>query len=197
MPSRAEQIANIIERRSSYLPTKIAKVEKELQAQASNLYQLEDCRKLLLQENAILQVKNYLKKIDFSDIQQRIKSELLVLSKLRNRFSRNTLNIGVMGLMGQGKSTLLKSLSGLTDREIPAYEGAACTAVRSLVHNKQGSVEVRVILHSETTFLEEVILPYYKSLKLMPEPQRYQWRKVDTDLYDIAAQKLNNRFFRT
>ena len=25
-----------------------------------------------------------------------------------------------------------------------------------------------------------------------PDPQRYQWRKVDTDIYDIAAQELNN-----
>lgn len=25
-----------------------------------------------------------------------------------------------------------------------------------------------------------------------PDPQRYQWRQVDTDLYDIAAQELNN-----
>lgn len=25
-----------------------------------------------------------------------------------------------------------------------------------------------------------------------PYPQRYQWRKVDTDMYDIAAQELNN-----
>lgn len=159
MPSRAEQVANIIERRSSYLPKKIATVEKELQARASALYNLETHREVLLQA------------INFSDIQERIGFELLVLSKLRSRFSRNTLNIGVMGLMGQGKSTLLKSLSGLSDREIPAYEGAACTAVRSVVCNQEGSVEVKVVLHSEKTFLEEVILPYYKSLKLKPEPR--------------------------
>ncbi len=171
MHTRAEQVANIIERRSSYLPKKIATVEKELQARASALYNLETHREALLEENANLRVLEYLKAINFSDIQKRIGSELLVLSKLRSRFSRSTLNIGVMGLMGQGKSTLLKSLSGLSDREIPAYEGAACTAVRSVVCNQEGSVEVRVILHSEKTFLEEVILPYYKSLKLKPEPR--------------------------
>lgn len=58
-----------------------------------------------------------------------------------------------MGLMGQGKSTLLKSLSCLTDQEIPAHEGAACTAVRSLVTNREGSVEVKVVFNSEKTFL--------------------------------------------
>lgn len=171
MSSRAEEVANIIERRSSYLPTKIATVEKELQARLSALYNFEKHRETLLQKSDNFQVLEYIKTVDFSDIQERIRSELLVLSKLRNRFSRNTLNIGVMGLMGQGKSTLLKSLSGLSDREIPAYEGAACTAVRSVVYNQEVSVEVRVVLHSEKTFLEEVILPYYKLLKLKPEPR--------------------------
>ncbi|QDL10928.1 hypothetical protein DP113_26100 [Brasilonema octagenarum UFV-E1] len=171
MRSRAEQVASIIEHRSRYLPNKIATVEKELQARASALYNLETHQQVLLQENANTQASEYLKAINFADIQKRITSELFVLSKLKSRFSRNTLNIGVVGLMGQGKSTLLKSLSGLSDQEIPAYEGAACTAVRSLVCNKEGSVEVRVILHSEKTFLEEVILPYYKSLKLKPEPR--------------------------
>ncbi|MEO1373519.1 MAG: dynamin family protein [Cyanobacteria bacterium J06635_10] len=170
MPSRAEQVANIVERRSRYLPKKIATVEEKLQTRASALYNLQNQREALLQENTNSQVLEHLKKIDFGDIQERISSELIVLSKLRSRFSRNTLNIGVMGLMGQGKSTLLKSLSGLSDREIPAYEGAACTAVRSVVYNQEGSVEVKVILHSEKTFLEEVILPYYKSLELKPEP---------------------------
>ena len=171
MPSRAEQVANIVERRSRYLPQKIATVEKKLQARASALHSLQTQREALLQENTNNPVLELLKAIDFGDIQERIGSELIVLSKLRSRFSRNTLNIGVIGLMGQGKSTLLKSLSGLSDREIPAYEGAACTAVRSVVYNQEGSVEVRVIRHSEKTFLEEVILPYYKSLKLKPEPR--------------------------
>ena len=171
MRSRAEQVANIVERRSRYLPEKITTVEKKLQAKASALYNLQTQREALLQDSSQKQVLEDLKAINFGEIQERISSELIVLSKLRSRFSRNTLNIGVMGLMGQGKSTLLQSLSGLSDREIPAYEGAACTAVRSVVFNQEGSVQVRVILHSEKTFLEEVILPYYRTLKLKPEPR--------------------------
>jgi len=170
MSSRAEQVDSIIERRSRYLPNKMATVERELQARASALYNLESRREALLQQNSNSKVLESLKAIEFGDIQERIRSELFVLSKLRSRFSRSTLNIGVMGLMGQGKSTLLKSLSGLTDREIPAYEGSACTAVRSVVTNREGPVEVKVIFHSEKTFLEEVIRPYYKSLCLQPEP---------------------------
>ncbi|BAU13028.1 hypothetical protein LEP3755_35640 [Leptolyngbya sp. NIES-3755] len=163
--SRAERVADIIERRSRYLPTKIAIVERELQARASALYRLE----ALLKGKPNAQSSEPLKS-SINDIQKRIRFELLVLSKLKSRFSRATLNIGVMGLMGQGKSTLLKSLSGLTDSEIPAYEGAACTAVRSVLANKEGSIEIKVTLHSEQTFLEEVIHPYYESLKLESKP---------------------------
>jgi len=163
--SRAERVADIIECRSRYLPTKIAIVEQALQARAYALYQLEALLKGKPEAPTLEPLK-----LSISSIRERIRAELMVLSKLKSRFSRTTLNIGVMGLMGQGKSTLLKSLSGLTDSEIPAYEGAACTAVRSVLTHKEGTIDVKVTLHSEQTFLEEVIYPYYDSLKLESKP---------------------------
>ncbi|TAF21465.1 MAG: hypothetical protein EAZ76_00440, partial [Nostocales cyanobacterium] len=63
-----------------------------------------------------------LQNIDFSEILKRIDEELKVLDKLRLRFARKTLNIGVVGLARQGKSTLLQILSGLTDAEIPSSD---------------------------------------------------------------------------
>jgi Skp family chaperone for outer membrane proteins len=72
--------------------------------------------------------------------------------------------------MGQGKSTLLKSLSGLTDNEIPAYKGGACTAVRSTIENKDGMTRAEVTLHSEQSFLEEVIWLYYDKLGFTDKP---------------------------
>ncbi len=171
MTSRADRVASIIERRSSYLPAKMEMVERELQARSSALYSLKSQRDALLEEPLDPKVVDHLKAIEFGDLQDRIQEERQVLSKLRSRFSRQTLNIGVVGRTGQGKSTLLKSLSCLTDREIPAYEGAACTAVRSLVTNREGSVEVKVVFHSEKTFREEVIHPYYQEFQLGSLPQ--------------------------
>ena len=170
MTSRADRVADIIKRRSNYLPAKMEMVEQELHARISALNSLKFQRDTLLKEPLDSKVVDHLKAIEFGDLQDRIREELQILSKLRSRFSRDTLNIGVVGLMGQGKSTLLQSLSCLTDREIPAYEGAACTAVRSLVTNREGPVEVKVVFHSEKTFLEEVIYPYYQALKLEPLP---------------------------
>lgn len=194
--SRADRVANIIERRSRYLPSKIAIVERELQARASALYRLDTQREALLKENPDLHALERLK-LSISDIQKQIRSELLILSKLRSRFSRTTLNIGVMGLMGQGKSTLLKSLSGLTDSEIPAYEGAACTAVRSVVTNKEGVIEVNVTLHSEKTFLEEVIHPYYESLRLESKPISLDEFAHATLLEQIFEKETDRALYRT
>ncbi|MEQ8961380.1 MAG: hypothetical protein RLP02_26225, partial [Coleofasciculus sp. C2-GNP5-27] len=90
---------------------------------------------------------------------------------LRDRFSRPTLNIGVVGLMGQGKSTFLQSISGLSDDEIPALRGGACTAVRSTIYHQPGEPYAEVTVHSEPTFLQEVIQPYYQELDLGNPPQ--------------------------
>jgi hypothetical protein len=51
--------------------------------------------------------------------------------------------------MKQGKSTLLQTLSGLSDDEIPARSGKACTAVRSTIyHQPENSTEALVTFHN-------------------------------------------------
>lgn len=51
MTSRADRVASIIERRSSYLPAKMEMVERELQARSSALYSLKSQRDALLEES--------------------------------------------------------------------------------------------------------------------------------------------------
>jgi hypothetical protein len=166
--NRTARIASIIEKRRP-LAQKIEGVEANLKSLASALRNLEDNRNQLLTRVDEPNVIGQLKEIDFSSIQL-IEEESKKLKTLRKRLSRPTLNIGVVGLMGQGKSTLLKSLSGLTDNEIPAYEGGACTAVRSTIENKDGATRAEVTLHSEQSFLEEVIWLYYDKLGFTDKP---------------------------
>ena len=78
--SRAERVADIIERRSRYLPTKIAIVERELQARSTALYRLDTQREALLKKSPDSQLLEQLK-LSIYDIQKRIDSELVVLSK--------------------------------------------------------------------------------------------------------------------
>lgn len=165
---RTARITDIIAKRRP-LADKIAGTQENLKSLASALLNLEDNRNQLLTRIDDSTIRGQLQDIDFSSIQL-IEEESKKLNTLKKRLSRPTLNIGVVGLMGQGKSTLLKNLSGLTDNEIPAYKGGACTAVRSTIENKDEAARAEVTLHSEQSFLEEVIWLYYDKLGFTDKP---------------------------
>ncbi|MEQ8467687.1 dynamin family protein [Coleofasciculus sp. E1-EBD-02] len=203
--TRAQRIDHIIEQRQP-LAQEIQRVENHLAELATALRELERYRQRLDVSFGESEIREQFNTIHLSYLLQQLQVESEHLNSLQKRFSRPTLNIGVVGLMGQGKSTLLKTLSGLTDNEIPALEGGACTAVRSTIKNYQGeslanknseektvqfngvgsslygiqeqmvlpkptpSVHVEVTLHSESSFLNEVIYPYYDELGLAEKP---------------------------
>ncbi|MFP5271134.1 dynamin family protein [Coleofasciculus sp.] len=203
--TRAQRIDYIIEQRQP-LAQEIQRVESHLAQLSCALRELELYRQRLEVSFGESEMQEKLNTVHLSYLLQQLQIESENLNNLQKRFSRLTLNIGVVGLMGQGKSTLLKTLSGLTDNEIPALEGGACTAVRSTIENWQGeslpnkdseetgiqvngvssslygiqdqivlpkpttSVQVEVTLHSESSFLNEVIYPYYDELGWAEKP---------------------------
>ncbi|MEQ9551874.1 MAG: dynamin family protein [Coleofasciculus sp. G3-WIS-01] len=203
--TRAQRIDYIIEQRQP-LAQEIQRIESHLAQLSCALGELELYRQRLEVSFGESEMQEKLNTVHLSYLLQQLQIESENLNNLQKRFSSPTLNIGVVGLMGQGKSTLLKTLSGLTDNEIPALEGGACTAVRSTIENWQGeslpnqaseettiqfngvssslygiqdqmvlpkpktSVQVEVTLHSESSFLNEVIYPYYDELGLTEKP---------------------------
>ncbi|MEQ8755223.1 MAG: dynamin family protein [Coleofasciculus sp. G1-WW12-02] len=203
--TRAQRIDYIIEQRQP-LAQEIQRVESHLAQLSCALRELELYRQRLEVSFGESEMQEKLNTVHLSYLLQQLQIESENLNNLQKRFSRPTLNIGVVGLMGQGKSTLLKTLSGLTDNEIPALEGGACTAVRSTIENWQReslpnkdsektgiqvngvssslygiqdqivlpkpttSVQVEVTLHSESSFLNEVIYPYYDELGWAEKP---------------------------
>lgn len=169
-PNRTARIASIIEQRRP-LAQKIEVVEGNLRSLASTLRHLEEHRNQLLVRVDDPNTSGHLQEIDCSTIQRSIEAELLAFSQLRVRFSRDTLNIGVIGRARQGKSRLLQSLTGLTAAEIPDGDRQHCTGVRSTIHHN-ANVETygEVWFHSERSFLDEVIAPYYEKLRLGSKP---------------------------
>ncbi|WP_313707306.1 dynamin family protein [Planktothrix agardhii] len=165
--NRSARIAEIIQKRQP-LAQRIISVEANLKNLQNAIQILETDRKQQLNQwPNEAKIVDKLNKIDFSSILSTIEKELRELYKLRIRFARKTLNIGVVGRMKQGKSTLLQTLSGLSDHEIPARSGKACTAVRSTIyHQPENLTEALVTFHTEESFLQEVILPYFDHKKL-------------------------------
>ncbi|GBF81487.1 hypothetical protein [Aphanothece sacrum] len=168
--SRTSQITQIINKRQP-LTKNIEKTEVNLNRIAYRLSHLEEHRQSLLNKVDEPNIIGRLKEIDFSKIQQDIASELQALNKLKRRFSRDTLNIGVIGRARQGKSRLLQSLTGLSKAEIPDGSGQHCTGVRSTIHhNPNMSIYGEVFFYTERSFIDEVISPYYEELKLGIKP---------------------------
>ncbi|MEB3189078.1 MAG: dynamin family protein, partial [Snowella sp.] len=168
--SRSAKIAEIIDKRKP-LAQRIETAIGNLEALRGALKSIEMKRKELLPKLKDETAKDKLEGIDFISAHDAITSQLVHLEKLEARFARKTLNVGVIGMMRQGKSTLLQSLTGLDNNVIPAKSGGVCTAVRSKIrHQPHGETQAIVSFHSESSFVNEVLKPYYNDLSLTPVP---------------------------
>ncbi|PHJ67001.1 hypothetical protein VF14_23405 [Nostoc linckia z18] len=167
---KTAQIISIIEQRRP-LVNKIERVESNLRSLSLALHHLQEHREQLLSKIDEEAVITKLHNLNFSGLQTKIEAELIALNKLKTRFNRNTLNIGVIGRARQGKSRLLQSLTGLTSAEIPDGDRQHCTGVRSTIHhNSNFATYGEVWFHTERSFLDEVIAPYYEKLRLGLKP---------------------------
>ena len=173
--TKAQDISGIIAQRQP-LAHKLGEIETRLNTLCQSLSRLEQERQRQLQQwSGDSETTSKLQNLTLTEFERRVREELTTLHRLKARFSRNTLNIGVIGSMGQGKSTLLQSLTGLTNQVIPAFPGKACTAARSKISHQDGrSTEARIEFHSHDSFLREVILPYYDKLGLDPKPSSFE-----------------------
>ena len=167
---RAERIAKIIQKRRP-LAQKIAEVQASIRSLSQALRELAELGASLMAQIDDAKIAGRLQDVNFSKIQIELAGELEALGKLRARFDRDTLNIGVVGRARQGKSRLLQSITGLTAAEIPDGDRQHCTGVRSTIyHNPIVSTYGEVWFHSQRSFLDEVIAPYYEQLRLGPKP---------------------------
>ena len=89
------------------------------------------------------------------------------LALLQNRFSRDTLNIAVIGRARQGKSRLLQTITGLGPEEIPDGNHEYCTGVRSDIINTPNvnGAYATVNFLTERQFIDERIAPYFRDLQ--------------------------------
>lgn len=170
---RAQRISDIISKRKPFV-SKIEAVKGNLNSLGTAFVALERQRDKLLDllgGDDKDTVEN-LRKIEVNSLPREIVEQTSSLDRLKKRFSRKTLNIAVIGRARQGKSRLLQSLSGLSPTEIPDGSSGHCTGVRSTIfHDDRASeTSAEVVFHTERSFLEEVIYPYYEELELGRKP---------------------------
>ncbi len=109
-----------------------------------------------------------LSRIRESGIHAQIRAREQDWDRVRNRFGRNTVNIGVSGQEKVGKSTLLQTISGLSNDEVPASIDR-CTAVRSRIYHDPSSKAV-VTIRTWESFREKILAPLYQVLWQKPPP---------------------------
>ena len=141
------------------------KVLEKVQEEGEKLEELRSvCNKI---ESLLDEYPEQEFKVKFTEYGQyrKILDDLLEANKkTERRLSRKTINIGVAGGARVGKSTLLQTLTGLTDNQIPSGSGAPVTAVRSQIFNQEAGATpfARIEFYNETDFIENRIKPLMK-----------------------------------
>lgn len=147
-----EQIEEIIKRRKDRLPV-IQKKQQEMEKIRSVLAELEYMKDQMIDsEGSIRENGRYsdllrqnpdmawkLQGLKVLSCQEAVRRTESVLEESRKRFSRDYISISVIGEARRGKSALLKSISGLSDFVIPAFESTDCTGAPSIIYNQSGS----------------------------------------------------------
>lgn len=148
----SNQIDAIIQKRRSRLPMiecklnemqKITKVLSELEYMKNQMIDSDgEIRKdgkyaELLLQNPEMGWK--LQRLEFISCRNAIQKATRLLEDCETRFGRDSISISVIGEARRGKSALLKSISGLNDLVIPAFESTDCTGAPSIIYNQTGS----------------------------------------------------------
>lgn len=93
--------------------------------------------------------------VNCDDAKKKIGEAYKVLLNLRKRFEREAVRIAFVGHERMGKSTFLKSLTGLPDMVIPALSGGSCTGAPSVIHPAD-SFHVEIQFFSEDEFIQSL-----------------------------------------
>ncbi|MDF3048726.1 MAG: hypothetical protein K0R87_364 [Pseudonocardia sp.] len=102
----------------------------------------------------------------FAEAREGVAEAVRLLRVLETRFARDTVTIGVSGQARVGKSTLLQSVSGLGDEQIPTGKALPVTAVRSRIFHSPDLRRATLRLHSFETFVADVVAPYHAELDI-------------------------------
>lgn len=148
-----EDIAQIINKRNAKVPL-LEEKKTKLQNILSQVKKINLIRENMLDNadklNMGHEVKTTIQSISTIGFENRMEKLIKSYSDTIDRFSRNEINIAVVGSARQGKSQLLQSISNLDNNVIPAFANNDCTGASSIIKNVPGST-----LRADITFRSE------------------------------------------
>ena len=138
-----------------------------------------------IRESKLENADSYVPRLE--EAEKKLSAATLKLDHLKNRFDRDTINVGVAGVTHAGKSTLLQAISGLDNDVLPkAVKGdnyaEPTTATRSQIYNGPKGAEIE--FRTETDFLE-FVNEYGEKIESASIPKFYS--VDDFEKFDFAA----------
>ena len=95
------------------------------------------------------------------ELQAKIAEGTPEMTAIRARFHRDTVNIGVIGRPKAGKSTLLRTITGLGDDALPTSRDNPTTAARSRIQHEPGRADAKITLYSWPEFRDHYVRPLH------------------------------------
>lgn len=177
----SEQINQIIEARHRHLPGIDSKLKK-LSDIEEVLQQLDYMKsQMISQDGEIIQGGKYaslmaqnpdmawnLQATDTGSTHKALMNARVVLEDCRHRFARESISVSVIGEARRGKSALLKSISGLDDLVIPAFESTDCTGAPSIIYNDENQQLKATLTFKSRRQMMDMAQVYLD--KLIPDP---------------------------
>ncbi|MDR1485740.1 MAG: hypothetical protein LBT09_13075, partial [Planctomycetaceae bacterium] len=193
MSNLSNRVKSIIETRQKNDKTdetikNINKVKEKLDKCSATLQNILKTKISQEKKEKANELKNKLSKFINDDVSENVKR----LSQLHSRFSRSTLNIGIVGNARQGKSTFIQKLTGLSDEEIPAGNGPDCTGAASIIVNKQPDEghDAEIEYYTIDEFLETV-QPYYQKFNVVSPNNLDEFSRPLTELFKVEELDKN------
>lgn len=173
-----DQIGKILQNRKANLPA-IEADEDKISSMQKKLQEI----KILVETSEDKEIKKSLTTIKCALNKLNVASEKV--SNVKERFSRDTVNIGVSGVARVGKSTVLQQLSGLKDEQIPTGSGQPVTACRSRIFNQPQNEAAYAVVRffSKSEFLD-------KRVRTLLENLPYQLNSIDDFLESDFSKKF-------
>jgi energy-coupling factor transporter ATP-binding protein EcfA2 len=196
-----EKIAQVIVKRRKQKP----QIEKELKKWGDideKLKNLEEALNRLIEYKDLPdELKSIFQHHDLGKLQKLAKVSIYNFEKVYERIKRSTINIGISGQARVGKSTLLQTIAGLTDEQVPTGEGIPVTAVRSRIFHSPTSQIANIKFHSYSSFRESMLKPYHDKLSFGFPPEtpdeyhsyRYSLSDKEFNALDASSQGLYKR----